>query len=124
MNTIQNLPTRQQDPAAERAKVIAGLRALVDIFEAVPEIPIQECFGWTAGGRDDTGIPVMEAAAEALAAAGVPHEYTVHEDFRQLFLTVGAVQFGVSHAHDSAILGYAARSSYTPVVQVDAEVPA
>jgi hypothetical protein len=123
MTTI-SLP-RQADPAvARRAAYVAGLRALADLFEAVPEIPIRECFGWAVGGRDDTAIPIMEAAAQALAAAGVPHEYTVHEDFRQLFLTVGAVQFGVSHAHDRAIAGYAARSSYTPVVQVDAEVPA
>lgn len=39
------------------------------------EIPIPDVLGWAVGGRDATAVPAMEAAAKAIQAAGVPHEY-------------------------------------------------
>lgn len=121
MTTISDLPTGVTPETDRRAELIAGLRALVDIFEAIPEIPIHGSFGWAVGGRDDTGIPAVEAAAEAVAALGIPHEYNVRDNGRTLSLHVGAVTFDVSHLHDLAYAAYKARKSYERVVQVDAE---
>src|SRR5690242_7764089 len=104
-----------------RADIIAGLRALINIFEAIPEIPIHGSFGWAVGGRDETAVPAMEAAAAAVQAAGIPHEYRVRQHGRTLSLEVAGVRFDVSHLHDTAYADYQARKSYERVVQVDTE---
>ncbi|SET52522.1 hypothetical protein [Nonomuraea wenchangensis] len=106
--------------ANERAEIIAGLRALIDMFEQVPEIPVQSILGWAVGGRDKTAVPTMEAAAKAVQQAGIAHEYSVHEHGRTLWIEVGGISFSVSHVHDAAYAAHRARRSYDQVVQVGA----
>lgn len=103
-----------------RADVIAGLRALADLLEYVPELPVDRYVNW-AVDRSREGARAMDAAADALAAVQVPHEYSVREQGRSLFVELPGIRFSLHHMHDKAYAAYKARTSYESVVQVDTD---
>lgn len=124
--TITSLERTAQhlaEDAVKRAEIIAGLRALADVLEQVPQLPIGNYMSWAFPGRDNEAIPAYQAAVEALRDANLPYEYTTDVDVhsRGIRMRLHGLKFDLSHMHDKSWADYKARQSYQAVVQVDAE---
>lgn len=104
----------------QRARAIAGLRALATLLEQIPELPAPDAhqITWCIGGSDAKAIPIIKSTVEALAAANVPHDVA---DGHSLELTVplDGLEVRLFHVYDQRMVEYAARTSYRDVIQLD-----
>jgi hypothetical protein len=105
-----------------RVAYIAGLRALADLLEQVPEVPIYRhgSISFALGGMSEAdAFAVLDQAAEALTAAGVPFVRDDNDHHRRIELELAGLSYGFCRVYDTAVSAYQARESYTPVVQLD-----
>jgi hypothetical protein len=101
-----------------RQAVIDGLRALVDLYERVPELPLKTFYGHGLSGSDADVLPKMDAVAEALRAAGVDFIDETLPDQRRIDVPLGGITFYINHHFDAHVEGLMARHSYSDNVQV------
>lgn len=112
----------------ERTALIASLRTLANLFEDVPELPLilGSEISWSILGSDEEGRSVVEAASRALSEEGVTHQ-VVDDPNHAIAVNIPLVGDYVARAYSiyaRSRADYIARTSYGPVIQVDAEVSA
>lgn len=106
-----------------RAKYIAGLRALADLLEQVPELPHYE-WGFPSfalGGSDEEAFAAMDAAAAALKAAGVLFRRDEYPGSVGIEITVAGMRYAFSRIDARRSAENEARRSYSRNIQVQDE---
>ena len=103
-----------------RAGYIAGLRMLADLLEDNPDIPHNEygSIGFALDCSEAEASAVIDRAAAALKAAGVPFSCRVTDYGYSIECVLAGVRYGFSRLRDSAVAEYEARHSYDENVQV------
>lgn len=107
-----------------REEHIAGLRAIADLLERIPELPVYE-FGlpsFALSGTDEEAFAALDAAGAALEAAGVPFER--HDARGRANIEVEVVPgmtYRFSRIDERERAQMKARISYEENIRVDAE---
>lgn len=108
-----------------RTALIASLRSLANLLEDIPEFPLMRSkqFHWGVKGADEVAVPQIEDLRTALTDEGVAHtvEDRPEHGIAVEIPLVGGYKVRVVHVYDRSMADYAARSSYSSVVQLDAE---
>lgn len=105
----------------DRAQVIAGLRALADLAERIPNLPLPRYFTNPLPLDDDAvANETLDQIEDALADAGLAYTTRRTDDHgREVALKVSGVSYRVYHVWDRVMADYNARQSYAPNVKVD-----
>ncbi|REE96646.1 hypothetical protein [Thermomonospora umbrina] len=106
-----------------RAGQIAGLRELADLLEVHPDIPVYDhgSISFALGSSETEAFEVIDRAAAALTAAGVPFQRRDTGNGRGIKFVVGGIEYGFSRMYDAQYAAHQARQSYETNVQVAAD---
>ena len=108
------------DPTDQRAAVINGLRALADLYEKVPDLPLKKQYGIGLWVTDDAEADAqLDVIAVQLRDVGCEVTDTTDSEQRRVAVRLGGISLFVYHflaAHDERLI---AQGSYADNIQVD-----
>lgn len=104
-----------------RADYIAGLRALADLLEKIPEIPHYDhgVISFAVAGSDEDAFAAIEAAAAALEAEDIPFHRRASRGGLTVGVDLAGVRYEFCRTDERRRAEYKARCSYESSIQVD-----
>lgn len=113
--------SNNDNPIDQRAQVIAGLRALADLAERIPELPIPHYITEPLDVDDDAvANDTLDKIEAALTKAGVEFSTNNRPDHgRRVIVQIDGISYQPFYVWDQVRTDYRARTSYERNVQVD-----
>jgi hypothetical protein len=107
------------NPTDKRAQVIAGLRALADLAERLPELPISYLNSTALWGDDAENGKELDGYVEMLRDGGIEFTDDTSSEKRNVVVKLAGLTYRIYFTLDAVRKRWVAEFSYSDNIQVD-----